>query len=248
MKNLITVILSLATLAFASQAQSAMIAGIPDVTLLDGNGSVRTGGCLTGPSCFVTVSSTTTSSSASDASITEVLTDTDAFSMATYALRTDPDSGAYIEIAFGNSVTNVNDLIFFFFGGNTAQGGFTNSFNLDIDLDGTIDTENNITNFIPLDNGVATTVLDLDTFRNSGGLTENYFTLTAATVDLGASGLADGEELGLFRIFLGDSETTPPFTLLAGVGYVSAVPLPLPVVLFASGLGMLGFFARKKTA
>lgn len=243
MKKLITVILSLAALALATQARSVTIAGIENVTLLDGTGTVS----ASSASNFFTVSSTT-STVASNSTVTEVLTDTDSFAMATFVLETNSTPNPYIDITFGDTVTGANDLVFFFFGGNDDAAGtsFSNPFALDINLDGNIDTNNSNTNhFLPKDNGLITEVLDLDWFRLTGK--SQYFALTAATVDLSTAGLAFDQSLDTFRLFLGDGTDQP---LLAGIGYlpgVAVIPLPLPIILFASGLGVLGLFGRRKT-
>jgi len=240
MKKLITVVLTLTALALATPALSVTIAGINNVTLLDSTGTVS----ASSASNFFTVSSTA-STVASNATMTEVLTDTDSFAMATFVTEMNSGPNPYIDITFGSNVTNANDLIFFFFGGNndTAGTSISNPFSLDINLDGSINTDSGNTNyFIPKgSDGLATEILDLDWFRSTGE--SQYFLLTAATVDLSAAGLASGQSLDTFRLFLGDGIDQP---LLAGVGYLTAVPLPLPIVLFASGLGVLGLFGRKK--
>lgn len=253
MKNLITATLALTALAIAPLGQSATIAGVQGVTLL--NSSTAT--VSASDAHFTTISTnlsqggTGTTFQAADSAIAGALTDTTSNLLATNVLNSfassTAGSDAYIDISFGESITGADDLIFYFIGGNEADGSFSTSFGLDIDLDGNIDTNNSITNFIPTDNGLATKVLDLDQARYG---IYNYYTVTAATIDLSAAGLASDAELDNFRIYFGNDTTR-----LSAVGHIAglpapspaAVPLPLPIVLFASGLGMLGWFGRRKS-
>jgi hypothetical protein len=74
--------------------------------------------------------------------------------------------------------------------------------------------------------------------------------LSAVFVELDDFGLGDGDTVGDIRVMLGmdyGSEMAPygPGLGLVG-GFHAAVPLPLPIVLFGSGLAFLGFIGRRK--
>ncbi len=69
--------------------------------------------------------------------------------------------------------------------------------------------------------------------------------------------IADGTEISMIRLFFGTnsnfkSGTVDPRFSLAAAVYSSTpatvVPLPLPIILFGSGLGLLGWIGRRKAA
>jgi len=85
--------------------------------------------------------------------------------------------------------------------------------------------------------------------------------ISATSIDLfNDSGFALADDIGIdyIRLFIGndyngevDGSTAYPLFSLAGALHttdVAAVPLPLPIVLFASGLALLGWVGRKKPA
>jgi hypothetical protein len=60
--------------------------------------------------------------------------------------------------------------------------------------------------------------------------------------------LADGIEIDYIRLFIGNDYNRAGLSniALAGAYHVTPVPLPLPMILFASGLTLLGWIGRRK--
>jgi len=149
---------------------------------------------------------------------------------------------AYIDLGFnGYNIYNGagDDLVIFIVGNNT-------SFGLEV-----YDTGGNMVNKNTY--GVAgdgsDTVFDNDgnwlCVNNASG--ECSYALSSVFIDLGDS-LAADMAIGKLRILLGTDYRTPsgPAFSLAGGFYTTPVPLPLPAILFASGLGLLGWVGRRK--
>ena len=68
-----------------------------------------------------------------------------------------------------------------------------------------------------------------------------------------AAMLADGIEIGYISVFLGNDYNGTGLDAysniaLAGAYHVAPIPLPLPIILFASGLTLLGWIGRRKSA
>jgi hypothetical protein len=234
MNKLLIVILSLTAMAASSQAWAVTIdiAGIENITLLDSDDTVSTSNHQ-----FITATSTTSGVvQANDPSIKEVLTDDYNAALITYVLSV--DSGAYIDISFNDVVTGADELVFLFAGvvDDPDPSIAEVIINFDLEINGT--RESGIVPFIPSSDGfIGEGLMDIDGVNS---------TLTASIIDLGSFGLAPNQELEAFRIYMAESGSG--FPALNGVGYIAPVPLPLPVILFASGLGMLGLFGRRKAS
>ena len=164
------------------------------------------------------------------AQITADLTDTPADTPAghiTYVLSVVPD--AYIDMGFtaDNAVYNGAgfDLAFFFVGDNDTfsimLNGITKSYN-------------------PAFTPTPWMVSDLANPRELRNL-------TVAQIELDDFNLASNAAVEDFRVFLGHP-TRPGLSLVGGfhTQAMSAVPLPLPALLFVSGLGLLGAVSRKR--
>ena len=125
-------------------------------------------------------------------------------------------------------------------------------FSLDIGADGSIET------------GLLG-VTDSTSFYNTSGVLENLpagitadniteqqmsdlgvsFFASYALIDLDAYGYDQTSPLGDIRIYLGDSSM--PALAAVGAYHTTVVPLPLPALLFSSGLALLGWIGRRKT-
>jgi hypothetical protein len=151
---------------------------------------------------------------------------TDTVNENTYVFSIDPV--ASIDFAFSSS-TIVNgegaDLVLFFVGN-------TFTFDFDADAGGT----GAAINYGVTDTGFGVT----DIFGET-------FSLTSAMIDLDDFGYAQNQQLGDFRVILGDDLGRPAISLIGGFNTEAmVVPLPLPIILFASGLSVLGFFTRRR--
>ncbi len=137
------------------------------------------------------------------------------------------DAVASIDMAFGATpVYNGagNDLVLFFVGNNF-------SFGFDADAGGS---------------GAAIDYTVADTGFGVTDIFGDTWSLSAALVDLDDFGFASGQQLQDFRVILGADRGYPALSLVGGFNTQPVVvPLPLPVLLFASGLGIFGLFARR---
>lgn len=219
-------VLILATMA--TQSQGTTVAGINGLTLLSAGDSVS------GTSNFLNYESATAADTISQETLRSNLADNE---LGTYVLSIDPV--AYIDIAFTSAdIFNGagNDLAFFFVG--SVDSSENVIINFDLSINGIIN------NYTPEITPVRTIITD----------SFGSYTLTAAQIDLDDFGLgyASATALQDFRVLLGtDNSLNLPALTMVGGFYTSpapiVIPLPLPVVLFASGLGALGLFARRKS-
>lgn len=165
---------------------------------------------------------------------------------------------AYIDLSFAGSIYNGlgNDLVLFFAGnGTTFQDGRYEDyqFSLDIGANGFIDT------------GLLS-VTDSTSFYNTNGILENLpagitpdtiteqqktdlgvsFFASYALIDLDALGFDQTTPLGDIRIYMDGSSM--PALAATGAYHTAVVPLPIPAILFSSGLALLGLVGRRKVA
>ena len=210
-----------------TQASAVSMAGIDGLTLLAPGDSVK------GTGDFLNYSSSLETNVISPTQLHDDLTDSD---YATYILSLNPT--AYIDVAFNStSLYNGvgNDLAFFFVGNIDSNENVVINFDLNI---------NNTTHkYTPEITPTRTIVTD----------SFGAYTLTAALIDLDDFGLDYASQTALtnMRILLGtnNSANYPALSMIGGFHTSPVViPLPLPIVLFASGLGVLGWFGRRNRA
>ena len=160
------------------------------------------------------------------------------------------DANAFIDLTFTDTVVNGagNDLVLFFIGNTT-------SFGLDVyDIDGGLINSGDYTIATPTFDTANNTVLYFgDTIRDSNGdwlcisstdpTCAGGYALSAILFDFGEG--FEGTEIGSLHLTLGDSN----FSLASGFHtQTTVVPVPLSVVLFSSGLALLGWVGRRKAA
>ncbi len=173
-----------------------------------------------------------------------VLTDQSDYAHATYAMT---DAG-YVDLGFSNGVYNGPgaDLIFFFFGGlNADKYTASNIFNLDIDIGGPIEKiKYNTGEGACIEYQTTGCKSATDQLITVTSPIDGEYTLTMQLVDLDDFGLAGTTEINNFRVYLGN-DSYPALSLVGAIN-TQAVPLPLPIVLFGSGLAFLGFVGRRR--
>lgn len=237
MRNIIlTMSLAISASISSMPLSAATIGGITGINAFVDTLSGAT--CTSGLACdlsnlssetnFLNYNSVTADDTISVDQLRADVTDTDE---STYVLSLDPI--AYVDLAF--NTTNIyngagDDLVLFFVGTD-----FSFSFDLDVvgDNSGAMSYSTSIT---------PVTTIITDAFGEH--------TLTAASINLDDFGFASDVALTDFRILLGtdDSINMPAFSLAGGfhTSPTAVVPLPLPMLLFASGLGLLGWAGRRK--
>lgn len=134
-----------------------------------------------------------------------------------------------------------NDLVVFIVGNST-------SFGLDV-----FDTQGGIIGSETRSVNTSDTVFDNDGNWLCVNGTDDICTDGAALSALFFDLNDEGTEIGSIRISLGESfngtdGTRPRFSLAGGFHdtSIAAVPLPLPAILFGSGLGLLGLIGRRR--
>jgi hypothetical protein len=171
-----------------------------------------------------------------------------------------PDAEAvtnpYIDLGFNNDIYNGDgyDLVLFFAGNSTTfkDGHYEDFlFSVDVGADGSIEG-----GLLGTTDSTSYYKQDGDLYNLPSGMTSDTITVndkealgiemfaSYALIDLDEYGFDHSTPLGDIRLHLGDSSM--PALAAVGAYHVTAVPLPLPVVLFASGLSLLGWVGRRK--
>lgn len=230
MKKYISILLL--TLAGATSAWSATVFEVRDgVTVFANSVSTASGNYYN--QTFTSLSSPYISSSELESSVTDMNPATFVWSP-DYHLSASGGATTFVDMAFNAPIYNGDgfDLVLFFAGNGTnfKDGSFAPfQFGIDINADGTQE-------------GGLFGVTNSSTTYNGGAFVASY-----AQIDLDDFGFDKQTPLGDIRIMLGDRSM--PALSMVGAYHISptasAVPLPLPIVLFSSGLALFGFVARK---
>lgn len=143
-----------------------------------------------------------------------------------------PVNNSYVDLGFSGGIYNGDgaDLVLFFAGNGTSlsTGIEEYAFSLDIGANGSIEIA---------DSSVITST--------SSDLYGDAFYASYAIIDLDGYGFDQSTPLGDIRVHLGDS-SMPALAALGAYHTTAVVPLPLPVILFSSGLACLGWIGRRK--
>lgn len=206
----------------ATQVDGVTILGVDGLTLLNASDSV------TSTANFVNATSPV-DTFISAATLRSDLTDNN---FTTYVFS--PDPVANINMVLNTSFYNGAgaDLAFFFAGSTDPT---TKQVNIDFGL-----SINGITKtYTPMITSVEKHVTD----------SFGSYTVTVALIDLDDFGLGFASTTALMELDVlvgkNNSRNFAPLSMVGGF-YTTPVPLPLPIILFASGLGALGVFARRK--
>ncbi|VAW54848.1 hypothetical protein MNBD_GAMMA05-1817 [hydrothermal vent metagenome] len=233
MKKLITIKILLALFSFTAQAATISIGNIDNINVADVLlGSSNSIGC-TNNCDFVDANGTLLT----DVDLATVVTS----NAANYTTSSSVGNSASFDLGFnGFNLYNGdgNDLVVFIVGNNRSfgldvfdtQGFLLSSDTYNVDISNTVFDD--VGNWLCVGN-------DLNPCPNNG------FALSAVFIDLGDS-VAGDVAIGSLQFNLNDAAFS-----LAGGFYTEAspvvVPLPMPIVLFSSGLFLLGWVGRKKS-
>ncbi len=145
-----------------------------------------------------------------------------------------PVGNSYVDLGFNGKIYNGDgdDLVLFFAGNGTSlsTGIVPYLFSLDIGADGSIEVSN------------SEVITDKSSDIYGGAFYASY-----AVIDLDEYGFDRSTPLGDIRIHLGDN-SMPALAALGAYHTTAVVPLPLPIILFSSGLAFLGWIGRRKSA
>lgn len=184
----------------------------------------------------------TTSPTGSTLSLTD-LTSIVTSDAATFVMSN--DDTAYIDLGFGDNqvISGAGaDLVIFTVG---------NNYNFGLQV---FDTDNKmISNYlynVPVDESSIAKDENGNNLCVKDSIGDCAAVISATSINL--LGIANNTEIDHIRLFIGtNSKFKPngayPLFSLAGAVHTTAVPLPLPVLLFSSGLALLGWVGRKKS-
>ncbi len=206
----------------ATQVDGVTILGVDGLTLLNAGDSV------TSTARFVNATSPS-GTFISAATLRSDLTDNN---FGTFVFSPDPvaDINMVLNTSFYNGAGA--DLAFFF-------AGSTDEITKEVEI-----------NFGLSINGITNTYVPMIT-PEERNITDSFgsYTVTVALIDLDDFGIGFASTTALMELDVlvgkNDSLNFAPLSMVGGF-YTTPVPLPLPIILFASGLGALGMFARRK--
>jgi hypothetical protein len=239
MKKLLLTSFILTLLATSAQAATISVGNITGINVANMLlGSSSSAGCTTDAS----LANNCDFKNASGALLNDInLAATVTSNPANYVYSSAAGNNAYIDLGFnGFNIYNGagNDLVIFIVG---------NSFPFGLDV---FDTNGALMNSGIFSVGIANTVYDNTNPANwlcvggSNGVCSGGFPLSAIFVDFGDA-IAGDIAIGKIHLTLGDAA----FSLAGGFHTEpTVVPLPLPALLFSSGLALLGWTGRRKNA
>jgi len=161
------------------------------------------------------------------------------------------NSNAYIDLTFTNSMFGGtgDDLVLFFVGNNRSFGldAFEKQNPGDTGTPATISTG---TYSISTSDTVFNDDGTWKCFNGTGPQCTGGYALSAIFIDFGQS--FDNVEIGNLHLTFGENFNnvagSANFALAGGFHNTAVVPLPLPIILFSSGLALLGWIGGRKAA